>query len=139
VRPSLISQVTNVKVEVRYLRKPETRPVLDPRVAYLMVNLMEGVMNRGTAAGVRSRGFYAPAAGKTGTSRDGWFAGFTSQLICVVWVGIDDNSELKLEGAKSALPIWTEFMKRAIRLPPYRDPKPFKPPPGISSAAIDPD
>ena len=139
VRPSLISRVKTKDGSVIYSHTAQTRQALDPRVAYLMINLMEDVMNSGTAAGVRSRGFYAPAAGKTGTSRDGWFAGFTSQLLCVVWVGIDDNSELKLEGAKSALPIWTEFMKRAIRLPPYRDPKPFKPPPGISSAAIDPD
>jgi len=137
VRPSLISQVKTGDGTVKYSRTLETHRVLDPRVAYLMVNLLEGVMRNGTAAGVRSRGFTAPAAGKTGTSRDGWFAGFTSQLICVVWVGFDDNSDLKLEGAKSALPIWTEFMKRAIRLPAYRDAKSFRPPPGISSAYID--
>jgi len=139
VRPSLISQVKTANGQVRYTHTPETQPVLDPRVAYLMVNLMEGVMNYGTAAGVRSRGFTAPAAGKTGTSRDGWFAGFTSELICVVWVGFDDNSELKLEGARSALPIWAEFMKRAILLPTYKDAKPFRPARGITSATIDPE
>ena len=90
--------------------------MLDPRVAYLMVNLLEEVMRTGTAAGVRSRGFRVPAAGKTGTSHDGWFAGFTSELLCIVWVGFDDNRELDLEGAHSALPIWTEFMKRALEL-----------------------
>jgi len=100
---------------------------------------MEGVMRSGTAAGVRSRGFIAPAAGKTGTSRDGWFAGFTSELICVVWVGFDDNSELKLEGARSALPIWTEFMKRAVLLPAYKDVKPFRPPRGIATTYVDPE
>ncbi|HEY7338396.1 MAG TPA: hypothetical protein VH639_26150, partial [Bryobacteraceae bacterium] len=70
---------------------------------------------------MRARGFQLPAAGKTVTSRDGWFAGFTSELLCVVWVGFDDNRELHLEGAKSALPIWTDFMKRAAKLRPYRD------------------
>ena len=50
-------------------------------------------------------GFTGTAAGKTGTSRDGWFAGYTPNMVCVVWVGFDDNSELGLEGAKSALPI----------------------------------
>jgi len=137
VRPGLISQVKTADGTVKYSRTVETRRVLDPRVAYLMVNLLEGVMRNGTAAGVRSRGFTVPAAGKTGTSRDGWFAGFTSQLICVVWVGFDDSSDLKLEGARSALPIWTEFMKRAVALPSYRDAKPFRPPPGITSAYID--
>jgi penicillin-binding protein 1B len=137
VRPGLISRITAADGTVKYSRTPETHRVLDPRVAYLMVNMLEGVMRNGTAAGVRARGFTVPAAGKTGTSRDGWFAGFTSQLLCVVWVGFDDNSDLKLEGAKSALPIWTEFMKRAVGMPAYHGAEPFRPPPGISSAYID--
>ena len=85
------------------------------------------------------RGFTLPAAGKTGTSRDGWFAGFTSKLICVVWVGFDDNRDFKLEGAHSALPIWGEFMKRAHEHPEYKDVKPFEPPEGVISVDIDPD
>ena len=79
-----------------------------------------------------------PAAGKTGTSHDGWFAGFTSELLCIVWVGFDDNRELDLEGAKSALPIWTEFMKRALTLRDYRTPKEFEPPEGIVTMDVDP-
>ena len=94
--------------------KPERKPAIDPRVAYLVESMMEDVL-RGTGTGARARymGFMLPAAGKTGTSRDGWFAGFTSKIICVVWVGFDDNRDFKLEGAHSALPIWVEFMKRA--------------------------
>jgi penicillin-binding protein 1B len=139
VRPSLITQVKTRDGRTIYSHTTEAHQVLDPRVSYLMVNLMEGVLIYGTGAGVRTRGFTVPAAGKTGTSRDGWFAGFTSQLLCVVWVGFDDNHDLNLEGSKSALPIWTEFMKRALQLPAYKDPKPFKPPSGILSAQIDPD
>ena len=71
-----------------------------------------------------------PAAGKTGTSHDGWFAGYTSELLCVVWVGFDDNRELDLEGAHSAAPIWAEFMKRALEYREYRDAKPFNAPGG---------
>src|SRR6185369_44742 len=100
-------------------------PVLDPRVAYIMTNLLQEVMRSGTAAGVRARGFGVPAAGKTGTSHDGWFAGYTSNLLCIVWVGFDDNTQLDIEGARSALPIWTEFMKKAITFRPYRNPAPF--------------
>jgi penicillin-binding protein 1B len=139
VQPHLIRQVRTRDGRAIYKRSPDTRPVLDPRIAYLMVNLMEEVLRSGTGAGVRARGFTVPAAGKTGTSHDGWFAGFTSELLCVVWVGFDDNRELGLEGAKSALPIWTEFMKRALQLASYQDAKPFRPPPGISSAVIDPE
>src|SRR6202022_1206623 len=80
-----------------------------------------------------------PAAGKTGTSHDGWFAGFTSNLLAVAWVGYDDNRELNLTGARSALPIWTEFMKRATTQAPYRDIKPSQMPDGLVTAAIDPE
>jgi penicillin-binding protein 1B len=139
VRPSLISRVNTRDGRTIYSHTTESHQVLDPRVAYLMVNLMEGVLIYGTGAGVRTRGLTVPAAGKTGTSRDGWFAGFTSQLLCVVWVGFDDNHDLNLEGAKAALPIWTEFMKRALQLQAYKDPKPFKPASGVTSAQIDPE
>lgn len=79
-----------------------------------------------------------PAAGKTGTSHDAWFAGFTSKLLCVVWVGFDDNQELPLEGSKAALPIWTEFMKRAHEYREYRGVTPFRAPDGILTVEIDP-
>ncbi len=117
---------------------PKTRPALDPRVAYLVTSLMEDVINRGTGATVRARGFTAPAAGKTGTSRDGWFAGFTSNLVCVVWVGFDDNRDLGLSGTNAAAPIWAELMKRAIALPEYHQVRPLDPPPGITEAMVDP-
>jgi penicillin-binding protein 1B len=95
-------------------------------------------MRTGTAAGVRGRGFIVPAAGKTGTDpTNGWFAGFTSDLLCIVWVGFDDNRELELEGARSALPVWTEFMKRAITLRQYSNPKPFTEPDGVVTVSID--
>jgi penicillin-binding protein 1B len=121
---------------VLYQREGAQRRALDPRVAFLVTNLMQGVIANGTGAGVRGRGFWLPAAGKTGTAHDGWFAGFTSELLAVVWVGFDDYRELKLEGARSALPIWTDFMKRAAKLRDYRAAKPFNPPPGVVSAGI---
>jgi penicillin-binding protein 1B len=118
--------------------KPERKPAIDPRVAYLVENMMEDVL-RGTGTGARARsmGFILPAAGKTGTSRDGWFAGFTSKIICVVWVGFDDNRDFKLEGAHSALPIWVEFMKRAHQLQEYKTVHSFQPPDGIVTVDID--
>jgi len=137
VKPRLISTVSSRDGVEIYRHQPETRVALDPRVAYLMVNLLEDVMSSGTAAGVRGRGFKAPAAGKTGTSRDGWFAGFTSNLLCIVWVGFDDNRELGLEGARSALPIWTEFMKRAVNF--YPDVTPFSRPSGVIGVEICPE
>lgn len=132
VKPSMIHAIFDSSGKRIYENKTTRKEVLDPRVAYVMVNMLEEVLRSGTGAGVRSRGFKLPAAGKTGTSRDGWFAGFTSKLICVVWVGFDDGTDLKLEGAKAALPIWTEFMKRAHDIVEYRNPVPFAPPPGVT-------
>ena len=111
--------------------------VLDPRVAFVMTNMLEGVINFGTAYGVRSRGFTAPAAGKTGTSHDGWFAGYTSNLLCIVWVGYDDYSDIRLSGAQTAAPIWAEFMKKAVALPQYADVKPFTQPQGVVDVQLD--
>ncbi len=125
-------------VESKDPRQQPPRQVLDPRVAYIVNHVLQDVLQRGTGAGVRARGFTAPAAGKTGTSHDGWFAGFTDNLLCVVWVGFDDYRELGLSGAASAAPIWTEFMKRAITLPGYQNPQPFEPPPGLTFALLDP-
>jgi len=139
VKPSFISLVRSQDGKAVYRDKPETKQALDPRVAYLMTSLMEEVLRTGTAAGVRARyKFNVPAAGKTGTSHDGWFAGYTSELLCVVWVGFDDNRELDLEGAHSAAPIWAEFMKRALNFREYNDTKPFTAPDGIVTVDIDP-
>ena len=120
--------------------KPQTQQALRPEVSWLMTNIMQDVLNRGTAARARAMGFTEKAAaGKTGTSRDGWFAGYTPNIVCVVWVGFDDNSELGLEGAKSALPIWASFMKSALALRPELGGESFPPPPdAIVTAEIDP-
>jgi penicillin-binding protein 1B len=88
--------------------------VLRPDVAYVMTSFMKDVINRGTAAKVRARGLKGPLAGKTGTSRDGWFAGYTPNLVCAVWVGFDNGDQLGLTGANSALPIWSDFMSVAL-------------------------
>ena len=139
VSPTAVREVRSGDGSVIYEHEADARAALDPRVAYLMVSLMQDVIRAGTGAGVRARGFTLPAAGKTGTSRDGWFAGFTSRLECVVWVGFDDGRDLNLEGSKSALPIWTEFMKRAAQLPAYRDAAAFQAPSGIVSVEICPE
>jgi penicillin-binding protein 1B len=136
VSPNFIRAVDDASGRTLWQDSVSSRQVLDPRVAYLMVNLMESVINNGTAAGVRGRGFTAPAAGKTGTSHDGWFAGFTSNLLAVVWVGYDDDRQLNLSGASSALPVWADFMKRATEMPSYRKVAPFQSPAGIVTVPV---
>jgi len=135
--PVFVNSVRNSKGDIVVNLGTERKEVLDPRVAFVMTNMLEGVMNFGTAYGVRSRGFTAPAAGKTGSSHDGWFAGYTSNLLCIVWVGYDDYSDLHLSGAQSAAPIWAEFMKKAVKLSQYSDVKPFTQPEGVVDVQLD--
>jgi len=135
--PVFVNSVRNAKGDIVMNFGTDKKPVLDPRVAYVMTNMMEGVLNFGTAFPVRARGFNAPAAGKTGSSHDGWFAGYTTNLLCIVWVGYDDYSDLHLSGAQTAAPIWAEFMKKAVALPQYSDAKPFSQPQGVVDVQLD--
>lgn len=101
----------NQRLDKKTIRVKRAIPA---EAAYLMVNLMKGVLDRGTGVRARSTGFVAPAAGKTGTTdnyRDGWFVGFTPNLLCAVWVGFDKDKNVGLAGGSVALPIWTQFMK----------------------------
>ena len=136
--PILVNSVRNAKGDVVANFKTDERQVLDPRIAYVMTNMMESVINNGLGyTAVRLRGFTQPAAGKTGSSHDGWFAGYTSNLLCIVWVGYDDYSDLRLSGAQTAAPIWTEFMKKAATLPQYSDMKEFSQPTGVVDVQLD--
>jgi len=137
LNPWMLASVRNTNGDIVSDFSPEAKQILDPRVAYLTQSLMEGAMTYGTASAVRRHGFTGPGAGKTGTDHDAWFAGYTSNLICIVWVGNDDYTDIKLQGADAAAPIWAEFMKRAILLPQYSDVKTFVPPQGVTVDRID--
>lgn len=118
VTPIAISRVTTGAGTTIAAPQGQKNEVMRPQVAYIMDSMMKDVVNRGTAAKVRARGLRANVAGKTGTSRDGWFAGFTPNLVCVVYVGFDDGSDLRMTGGDSALPIWTDFMTAALAAHP---------------------
>jgi len=151
IDPWMLASVRSATGDVISDYTPTSKQVLDPRVAFLTTNMMEAVLQGngpsgcmvggldfcGTGAGVRNMGFLAPAAGKTGTDHDAWFAGFTSNLICIVWVGNDDYTDIKLEGAHAAAPIWATFMKQAAQLPQYSDTHEFTPPDGVQIEQID--
>jgi penicillin-binding protein 1B len=137
ISPQMIKSVRARNGDMVEDYNTDSRQVLDPRVAYVMTSMMQSVMNNGTAYTVRARGFTAPAAGKTGTSHDAWFAGYTTNLLCIVWVGYDDYSDLKLAGAATAAPIWAEFMKSAIQLPQYKNAGQFPPPAGVVDVHLD--
>src|ERR1700733_5068163 len=135
--PWMLASVRNASGDIVSDFSPDAKQVMDPRSAYLTQSLLEGAMTYGTASAVRRHGFTGPGAGKTGTSHDAWFAGYTSNLICIIWVGNGDYTDVKLQGADGAAPIWAEFMNRATKLPQYSDVKSFIPPEGITTVRID--
>jgi penicillin-binding protein 1B len=149
--PWMLASVRTPTGDVIQDYTPTSQQVLDPRVAFLTTYMMEAVLQGngsdgciiagrdycGTGAGVRNMGFVSPAAGKTGTDHDAWFAGFTTSLLCIVWVGNDDYTDIKLEGAHAAAPIWANFMKQAVQLPQYSDTNEFKAPDGVEITSLD--
>ena len=137
VNPWLLASVRNANGDIVADFAPDAKQVMDPRAAYLTQSLLEGVMNFGYGVEVRKRGFMAPAAGKTGTDHDAWFAAYSSNLICIVWVGNDDYTDVRMSGALAAAPIWAEFMNRAIKLPQYSDMTSFRAPEGVQTLRID--
>ncbi len=123
VAPLPISRVTDGAGRTIDAPVAERKNVIHSDVAYIMDDIMKDVINRGTAAGAKAWGFKnvegkTAFAGKTGTSRDGWFAGFTPEIVCVVYVGFDDNDDLGMKGADSAMPIWADFMREALNRHP---------------------
>jgi penicillin-binding protein 1B len=135
--PVAINRVTTGSGSTVVAPSTQKNEALRPEVAYIMTSIMKDVVNRGTAAKVRARGFKANVAGKTGTSRDGWFAGYTPNLVCVVYVGFDDGSQLGMTGADSALPIWADFMTAALQTHPEWGGD-WQMPADIEQAEIDP-
>jgi penicillin-binding protein 1B len=111
--------------------------VVSPTTAYMITNMLAGVIDRGTARKARGSVRSTAIAGKTGTSRDGWFVGYSPNLVCVVWIGFDDNKQLGLTGAEAALPAWVDFMNDAIALRPDLGGENFECPEGIKFVEID--
>jgi penicillin-binding protein 1A len=123
-----------------YLQEASERDqVISPETAYLMTNLLEGVVQNGT--GWRAKVLGRPVAGKTGTTdqfQDAWFIGYTPSLLTGVWVGFDQEKSLgeNETGSQAASPIWVSFMSRVLK---ERPPRAFPLPEGIEFLEIDPE
>jgi penicillin-binding protein 1A len=135
--PLAILMITDSTGRTVYASDAVPEQVMKPEIAYLVTNLLKGVVERGTGWKARSLG--RPTAGKTGTTndyRDAWFVGYTPSLVAGVWVGYDDQRSIgrKETGARAALPIWLEFMKKAHK---DVEPEDFAPPEGIIFKQVD--
>jgi penicillin-binding protein 1B len=138
VQPFAVTAVVDANNKIIEGHELKAEQVLSPALAYEMIFMLKQVLDHGTGIGARKAGFRRPAGGKTGTTndlKDAWFAGFTPNLLAVVWAGFDKKEDLGLTGAEAALPIWTAFMSEATA--PY-PPLDFVPPPDIVLARVDP-
>jgi penicillin-binding protein 1B len=139
VRPRILQDVVARDGRKLEKRVPDPREVVPPEVAYLIDDVLRGVLTRGTAASAAALGFRGDAAGKTGTTddtRDAWFVGFTPELLALVWVGYDDNAKTGLTGAVGAVPIWVDLMMHVQHRWAGSS---FAEPPGIVHADVDPE
>lgn len=116
-----------------------TRQIIKPATAYMITDMLADVTRRGTAGRAKASFKDVAIAGKTGTSRDGWFVGYTPNVVCAVWIGYDDNTQLGITGADAALPAWIAFMKQALELRPSLGGASFIKPAGITTVRIDPE
>jgi penicillin-binding protein 1A len=137
-KPYSIERIEDRSGGVRHQHQVETREALDENVAFLVLDLMQTVVDHGTGHRVRDLGLTGDAAGKTGTTNDytdAWFVGFNSEFVCGVWVGFDKKVPIgpNMTGTACALPVWTEIMKSTLRESP---PQPFRAPGSITRLAI---
>ena len=139
IEPRVIARATDAAGADLISLSTRTRQVIKPTTAYMITDMLSDVIDHGTARTARGAVKKTAIAGKTGTSRDGWFVGYTPNLVCVVWIGFDDNKQLGLTGADAALPAWVEFVKGAVELRPELGGEAFKRPAGITTYEIDPE
>jgi len=140
VNPILIDRIVSGSGATLYqAEKGETR-VLAEQNAYMITDMLKGVVEHGTARSAKgSLGKDVAIAGKTGSSKDGWFVGYTPNLVTAVWVGFDDTEDVGATGGEIALPLWIEFMKATIRANPELGGASFTMPPGLVSLVVDPE
>ena len=140
-QPYAILRVENSRGEVLWQANPSRTTVLAPQEAWLMVDMMQDVVRRGTAYGsVWAQGFRHPAGGKTGTTNDGtdvWFIGYTPDLVAGVWMGFDQPKKIKAnaQGGLLAAPAWTAFMTEVYQTKPA--PKPWARPEDVVAVEVD--
>ena len=120
VRPRAIIRVADADGGTVQHNAVSSERVISEESAFQMVSMLADVMDRGTGSAARQWGIRAPIGGKTGTTddfKDAWFVGFSSSLVVGVWVGFDQPKTIATEayGSRYALPIWTEFMRQALR------------------------
>jgi penicillin-binding protein 1B len=140
VVPTFIDTVVSGDGRVTYASQPSAERVVSERTAYMITDMLEAVVQRGTARSANGAlGKDVVFAGKTGSSKDGWFVGYTPNLVTVAWIGFDDNTDVQSTGGEIALPLWTAFMQDVIKAMPEYGGRDFDMPEGLVEMVVDPE
>lgn len=140
VKPTFVSKIVSGEDKVVYESGASDKQIVSEKTAYMITDMLEAVVTRGTArAANNALGKNTAFAGKTGSSNDGWFVGYTPNLVTVAWIGFDKTEDVGMTGGEIALPLWTEFMQKAISLRPELGGSDFSRPKGLVTIEIDPE
>jgi penicillin-binding protein 1B len=139
VEPRVVSRAVDASGRQLVETAPKMNRVIEPATAFMITDMLSGVIDHGTAKSARGMVRQTAVAGKTGTSRDGWFIGYTPNLVVAVWIGFDDNKQLGLTGAEAALPAWSDFVSNVVAMRPELGGAAFDRPEGVAFVDIDPE
>ena len=140
VTPTFVSKIISGEDKVIYESAPSEKQIVSEKTAFMITDMLEAVVERGTAHTAKDAlGKTVAFAGKTGSSNDGWFVGYTPNLVTVAWIGFDETEDIGMTGGETALPLWTEFMQQAVSVRPELGGAGFEKPKGLVTIEIDPE
>jgi penicillin-binding protein 1B len=140
IEPTFIDKIVSVEDEILYSSTQGNRQIINPRTAFMITDMLQAVVERGTARkAFGALGKDVVIAGKTGSSKDGWFVGYTPNLVTVAWIGLDDNEDIGATGGEVALPLWIDFMKAVVQTRPEFGGENFAMPKGLIEVTVDPE
>ncbi|MEO8043028.1 MAG: penicillin-binding transpeptidase domain-containing protein, partial [Acidobacteriota bacterium] len=140
VEPVFIDRIVSGEEKTLYTAPELDEKIVSEQTAYMITDMLEATVERGTAAKANGAlGRNVVFAGKTGSSNDGWFVGYTPNLVTVVWVGTDGNEDLHATGGEIALPLWVDFMRASVQTRPEFGGSAFAMPRGLTSVVVDPE
>jgi penicillin-binding protein 1B len=139
VRPTFIDTIASGDDKMMYMSMPDEKQIIKPQTAYMITDALMSVVKTGTAAKANGALGNVVFAGKTGSTKDGWFVGYTPNLVVVAWVGLDDNEDLHATGGDIAVPLWVDFMRDVVKLRPEYGGTRFAMPRGMTEITVDPE
>lgn len=140
VEPTFVSKIVSGEDKIIYESAASEKQIVSDKTAFMITDMLEAVVSRGTAQAAKNAlGKNVEFAGKTGSSKDGWFVGYTPNLVTVAWIGFDETEDIGMTGGEVALPLWTEFMQQAVSVRPELGGNGFVRPRGLVTIEIDPE